>query len=139
MAEEHLLSMASQRPHLAEVVSGACVPVVDLACPDRAAVVAAIGGACCRTHGFFQLPAEEKAKLYSDDPARKIRLSTSFNVRKETVHNLRDYLRLHCHPIDQETMSIYGKEVRELGLRLYAAIPESLGLEPGYIIFPKIG
>jgi isopenicillin N synthase-like dioxygenase len=50
---------------------------------------------------FFRLPAEEKAKLYSDDPARKIRLSTSFNVRKETVHNWRDYLRLHCHPLDQ--------------------------------------
>ena len=50
---------------------------------------------------FFRLPAEEKAKLYSDDPAKKMRLSTSFNVRKETVHNWRDYLRLHCHPLDQ--------------------------------------
>jgi hypothetical protein len=50
---------------------------------------------------FFRLPPEEKAKLYSDDPARKMRLSTSFNVRKETVHNWRDYLRLHCHPLDQ--------------------------------------
>lgn len=48
---------------------------------------------------FFRLPAEEKAKLYSDDPAKKMRLSTSFNVRKETVHNWRDYLRLHCHPL----------------------------------------
>ncbi|RCV44047.1 hypothetical protein SETIT_9G342600v2 [Setaria italica] len=145
----------AQRPRLAEVVSGARIPVVDLTSPDRAAVVAAIGGAC-RTHGFFQvlnhgidagliaevmavareffrLPAEEKAKLYSDDPARKIRLSTSFNVRKETVHNWRDYLRLHCHPLDQETMSSYCKEVRELGFRLYAVISESLGLEPGYM------
>jgi hypothetical protein len=50
---------------------------------------------------FFRLPAEEKAKLYSDDPAKKMRLSTSFNVRKETVHNWRDYLRLHCHPLEQ--------------------------------------
>ncbi|CAN6324718.1 unnamed protein product [Urochloa humidicola] len=158
----------SQRPRLAEVVSGARIPVVDLACPDRAAVVAAIGDAC-RSHGFFQvlnhgiddgliagvmavareffrLPAEEKAKLYSDDPARKIRLSTSFNVRKETVHNWRDYLRLHCHPLDQfvpdwpsnppdfkETMSSCCKEVRELGFRLYAAISESLGLESSYM------
>ncbi|GJM91327.1 hypothetical protein PR202_ga07690 [Eleusine coracana subsp. coracana] len=113
----------SQRPRLAEVVAGARIPVVDLACPDRAAVVSAIGDAC-RSHGFFQvlnhgidavligevmavaraffrLPPEEKAKLYSDDPARKMRLSISFNVRKETVHNWRDYLRLHCHPLDQ--------------------------------------
>ncbi|XP_062200569.1 flavanone 3-dioxygenase 2-like isoform X2 [Phragmites australis] len=158
----------SQRPRLAEVVAGARIPVVDLACPDSAAVVSAIGAAC-RSHGFFQilnhgideglmaavmavardffrLPAEEKAKLYSDDPARKMRLSTSFNVRKETVHNWRDYLRLHCHPLDQfvpdwpsnppdfkEIMSAYCKEVRELGLRLYAAISESLGLEAGCI------
>ena len=49
---------------------------------------------------FFRLPAEEKAKLYSDDPGKKMRLSTSFNVRKETVHNWRDYLRLHCHPLE---------------------------------------
>jgi isopenicillin N synthase-like dioxygenase len=50
---------------------------------------------------FFRLSPEEKAKLYSDDPAKKMRLSTSFNVRKETVHNWRDYLRLHCHPLEQ--------------------------------------
>ena len=103
--------------------SDAQIPVVDLADPDPAAVVASIVEACT-THGFFQvlnhgvpveltdamlavayeffrLPAEEKAKLYSDDPAKKMRLSTSFNVRKETVHNWRDYLRLHCHPLEE--------------------------------------
>jgi isopenicillin N synthase-like dioxygenase len=52
-------------------------------------------------YDFFRLSPEEKAKLYSDDPAKKMRLSTSFNVRKETVHNWRDYLRLHCHPLEQ--------------------------------------
>lgn len=50
---------------------------------------------------FFRLPAEEKAKLYTDDPSKKVRLSTSFNVRKETVHNWRDYLRLHCYPLEE--------------------------------------
>lgn len=44
----------SERPRLAEVVADACIPVVDLASPDRAAVVSAIGAAC-RTHGFFQV------------------------------------------------------------------------------------
>jgi hypothetical protein len=38
----------SQRPRLAEAVTGARIPVVDLASPDRAAVVAAIGEACHR-------------------------------------------------------------------------------------------
>ncbi|XP_062216945.1 flavanone 3-dioxygenase 2-like isoform X2 [Phragmites australis] len=158
----------TQRPRLHEVVTDADIPVVDLASSDGAAVVAQIGAAC-RSHGFFQvlnhgipvelmlavievaqdffrLPAEEKAKLYSDDTAKKIRLSTSFNVRKETVHNWRDYLRLHCHPLEQyvsdwpanppsfrEIMSTYCSEVRELGFRLYAAISESLGLEEDYI------
>lgn len=111
----------AQRPRLADVLSDASIPVVDLANPDRAKLVSQVGAAC-RSHGFFQvlnhgvpveltlsvlavahdffrLPAEEKAKLYSDDPAKKIRLSTSFNVRKETVHNWRDYLRLHCYPL----------------------------------------
>ncbi|KAJ1267547.1 hypothetical protein BS78_07G064900 [Paspalum vaginatum] len=147
----------SQRPRLPEleVVSGARVPAVDLACPDRAAVTAAINDAC-RAHGFFQvlnhgvdarlmeaviamglkqefvrlLPAEEEkgSKQCTDDTAWKT--STSTNVRKETVRNWRDYLRLHCYPLDQfvldgpfrEIMSTYCKEVRELGTRLYAAM-----------------
>lgn len=50
---------------------------------------------------FFNLPLEEKLKLYSDDPSKTMRLSTSFNVNKEKVHNWRDYLRLHCYPLDK--------------------------------------
>ena len=50
---------------------------------------------------FFHLPESERLKCYSDDPKKAIRLSTSFNVRKETVHNWRDYLRLHCHPLEE--------------------------------------
>lgn len=54
-------------------------------------------------HEFFNLPVEEKMKLYSDDPAKTTRLSTSFNVNKESVHNWRDYLRLHCYPLHKYT------------------------------------
>ncbi|KAI8574234.1 hypothetical protein RHMOL_Rhmol01G0339100 [Rhododendron molle] len=36
-------------------------------------------------HEFFRLPAEEKMKLYSDDTAKSMRVSTSFNVKKETT------------------------------------------------------
>uniref|UniRef100_A0A7N0TBH7 Uncharacterized protein n=1 Tax=Kalanchoe fedtschenkoi TaxID=63787 RepID=A0A7N0TBH7_KALFE len=49
---------------------------------------------------FLVLPVGEKMKLYSDDPTRTMRLSTSFNVRKEEVHHWRDYLRLHCHSLE---------------------------------------
>ncbi|KAJ6677452.1 PROTEIN DOWNY MILDEW RESISTANCE 6 [Salix viminalis] len=97
-------------------------PVIDLGCEDRSQIVRQIGDACEHygffqviNHGvsleavekmlgvardFFSLPVEEKLKLYSDDPTKTMRLSTSFNVNKETVHNWRDYLRLHCYPLD---------------------------------------
>nr|CAB3488024.1 unnamed protein product [Digitaria exilis] len=120
---ESYIRPESDRPRLAEVTTDSNVPLIDLASPDKHRVIAEIGLAC-RTYGFFQvinhgieeellekmmavglqffrLPPEEKEKLYSDEPSKKIRLSTSFNVRKETVHNWRDYLRLHCHPLEE--------------------------------------
>lgn len=159
----------SERPRVAEVAQY-CedVPIIDLGCDDRHAVVKQIGDAC-RKYGFFQvinhgvkketvermvgvaheffgLPVEEKMKLYSDDPTKTTRLSTSFNISKEKVHNWRDYLRLHCHPLPKyvpdwpsnppsfkEVASSYCKEVRELGMRLQELISESLGLEKDYI------
>ncbi|KAL6651259.1 hypothetical protein ACP70R_010184 [Stipagrostis hirtigluma subsp. patula] len=165
---ESYIRPVCDRPRLAEVTADSNIPLIDLASPDKQRVIAEIGLAC-RTYGFFQvinhgiaeellekvmavgleffrLPPEEKAKLYSDDPSKKIRLSTSFNVRKETVHNWRDYLRLHCHPLEKfvpewpsnpesfkEVISTYCREVRQLGLRLLGAISLSLGLEEDYI------
>ncbi|URD86970.1 hypothetical protein MUK42_27439 [Musa troglodytarum] len=113
----------SQRPRLHEVVRDADIPTIDLGSLDVSRVIAQVGDAC-RSFGFFQvvnhgvpdelmlslmavaseffrLPPEEKAKHYSDDPAKKMRLSTSFNIRKETVRNWRDYLRLHCYPLEE--------------------------------------
>ncbi|KAK8583548.1 hypothetical protein V6N12_067815 [Hibiscus sabdariffa] len=111
----------SDRPRLSEVSECENVPVIDLGCPDRSHIVQQISLACTHygffqvinhgvskeavermlevAHGFFGLPVEEKLKLYSDDPSKTTRLSTSFNVKKETVHNWRDYLRLHCYPL----------------------------------------
>ncbi|KAL6882697.1 hypothetical protein ACP4OV_011387 [Aristida adscensionis] len=165
---ESYIRPESDRPRLAEVTADSNIPLVDLASPDKQRVIADIALAC-RTYGFFQvinhgiaeellgkvmavgleffrLPPEEKAKLYSDEPSKKIRLSTSFNIRKETVHNWRDYLRLHCHPLEEfvpewpsnpesfkEVISTYCREVRQLGLRLLGAISLSLGLEEDYI------
>lgn len=50
---------------------------------------------------FFHLPESERVKNYSDDPLKTMRLSTSFNVRTEKVASWRDYLRLHCHPVEE--------------------------------------
>ncbi|KAK1305183.1 hypothetical protein QJS10_CPB11g00548 [Acorus calamus] len=158
----------SERPRLTEVIVDDNIPLVDLGCPNRSVIVRQIGDACLSygffqvvNHGFsvelmesmmavakefFNLPPEEKKRHYSDDPSKKMRLSTSFNVRKETVHNWRDYLRLHCHPLEEfvqdwpsdppsfkEVVSSYCKEVRALGFRLLGMISESLGLEEDYI------
>ncbi|KAA3459977.1 protein DOWNY MILDEW RESISTANCE 6-like [Gossypium australe] len=111
----------SERPRLSEVSECEDVPVIDLGCEDRTHIIQQICRACMQygffqvinhgvsketvekmlqvAHDFFELPLEEKLKLYSDDPSKTMRLSTSFNVNKEKVHNWRDYLRLHCHPL----------------------------------------
>ncbi|WVZ86841.1 hypothetical protein U9M48_033565 [Paspalum notatum var. saurae] len=115
------------RPDLASVDndSGAGIPLIDLKKlngPERRQVVEAIGRACesdgffmVTNHGipagvvegmlrvareFFHLPESERLKCYSDDPKKAIRLSTSFNVRTEKVSNWRDFLRLHCYPLE---------------------------------------
>ncbi|KAK2406710.1 2-oxoglutarate (2OG) and Fe(II)-dependent oxygenase superfamily protein [Trifolium repens] len=95
---------------------------------------------------FFNLPESERMKNYSDDPLKTTRLSTSFNLKTEKVSNWRDYLRLHCHPLEdyvhewpsnppsfREDVAEYSKQLRKLALRLLEAISESLGLEKDYI------
>ncbi|XP_021909354.1 protein DOWNY MILDEW RESISTANCE 6 [Carica papaya] len=165
---ENYVRPESERPRLAEVSACQNVPVVDLGCDDRTQIIQQISDACkdfgffqVINHGvseetrdgmigvakeFFSLPMEEKMKIYSDDPAKTTRLSTSFNVKKEKVHNWRDYLRLHCHPLHKympewpssppsfkEVVSKYSIEVRELGLRIEELISESLGLDKDLI------
>ncbi|KAJ1703002.1 hypothetical protein LUZ63_002781 [Rhynchospora breviuscula] len=157
----------TQRPLFSEVITETKIPIIDLKSPvDQ--TISQIAHAC-QSYGFFQvvnhgipdelllkvmaiaieffrLPAEEKAKLYTDDPTKNVRLSTSFNVRRETVHNWRDYLRMHCYPLEKfmpewpskpdlfkEVISTYCKEVRQLGMKLLGAISLSLGLEEDYI------
>ncbi|KAM7268061.1 hypothetical protein ACFE04_010227 [Oxalis oulophora] len=158
----------SERPRLSEVSACENIPVIDLGCLDRSQIVKQVGDACLNygffqvinhgvsmeatekmirvAHEFFALPEEEKLKLFSDDPTKTMRLSTSFNVKKEKIHNWRDFLRLHCYPLDKyvpewpsnppsfkEIVSNYCTEVRELGFRLQELISESLDLEKDYI------
>ncbi|KAK3230404.1 hypothetical protein Dsin_002285 [Dipteronia sinensis] len=165
---ESYIRPESERPRLSEVSDCENVPIIDLGCEDRPSLVRQIGDACEKygffqvtNHGvgleavermmevaveFFEMPVEEKLKLYSDDPAKTMRLSTSFNVKKEKVHNWRDYLRLHCYPLEKyvpewpsnppqfkEIVRNYCMQVRELGFRLQELMSESLGLEKDHI------
>ncbi|XP_051138391.1 protein DOWNY MILDEW RESISTANCE 6-like [Andrographis paniculata] len=153
-----------QRPKLSQIPDYLDPPFVDLSCPDKNSIVRQVADAC-REFGFFQvinhgvrtevmekmvgvakeffdLPEDEKMKLYSNDPAKATRLSTSSNLAKEEIHNWRDYLRLHCYPLEdyvhqwplnppsfKDVASIYCTEVRDLGTRLQEVISESLGLD----------
>ncbi|ONK54942.1 uncharacterized protein A4U43_UnF9460 [Asparagus officinalis] len=147
------------------------IPVIDLdeiSGPNRSKVVKEIGFACksngffqIKNHGvpekliseilrvakeFFNLPESERMKNYSNNPLKTTRLSTSFNVSAEKISNWRDFLRLHCYPLEdfvhewpsnpsdfREVVGEYCKKVRELTLILLEAISESLGLEKDYI------
>ncbi|KAF8379828.1 hypothetical protein HHK36_029277 [Tetracentron sinense] len=162
----------SERPNLLDVQwSDGSIPVIDLkglSGPNRSDIIKEIGQACQNdgffqviNHGipeaviknmlqvskeFFQLPESERLKNYSDDPSKSTRLSTSFNVKTEKVSNWRDFLRLHCYPLEdyvhewpsnppsfREDVAEYCNKTRGLVLRLLEAISESLGLERDYI------
>ncbi|OIW02362.1 hypothetical protein TanjilG_08509 [Lupinus angustifolius] len=95
---------------------------------------------------FFDLAESERLKNYSEDSSKTTRLSTSFNVKTEKVSNWRDFLRLHCHPLEdyvkewptnppsfREDVAEYSRNMRRLSMTLVEAISESLGLEKDYI------
>ncbi|KAL3742802.1 hypothetical protein ACJRO7_018158 [Eucalyptus globulus] len=163
----------ADRPNLTEVEASdaSTIPLIDLQGlfgPNRDDIIRQIGKACQRdgffqikNHGipeevvqaimniageFFRLPESERLKNYSDDPSKSTRLSTSFNIKTEKVSNWRDFLRLHCYPLEEymhewptnppsfrKEVGEYCTRVRELALKLLEAISESLGLEREYI------
>ncbi|KAH9715120.1 Fe2OG dioxygenase domain-containing protein [Citrus sinensis] len=101
---------------------------------------------------FFKLPERERLKIFSDDPLKPTRLSTSFNVKTEKASNRRDFLRLHCYPLQdyvhdwplnppsfREDVGDYCTSVRGLVLRLIEAISESLRLPSDYIDKEALG
>jgi len=95
---------------------------------------------------FFEMPVEDRACLYSENPRQLVRLSTSTNVSKEKVHDWKDYLRHPCHPLEEvigswpqkpaayrEVAGKYALEMRALCLKLLTAISEALELESDYL------
>ncbi|XWS46962.1 hypothetical protein CRYUN_Cryun14cG0112800 [Craigia yunnanensis] len=95
---------------------------------------------------FFEMPAEDKASLYSEDLQKRCRLYTSgLYYSKEKVHLWRDSLRHLCHPLEEcmkfwpekptsyrEVVATYSVEAKKLGLRILELLSEGLGLESGY-------
>ncbi|KAK9013430.1 hypothetical protein V6N11_041438 [Hibiscus sabdariffa] len=95
---------------------------------------------------FFEMPAEDKAMLYSQDPKQSCRLLTSSaNYDREKVHQWRDNLRHPCHPLEdciklwpekpiryREVVAKFSIETKKLGLRILELVGEGLRLESGY-------
>ncbi|MBA0709892.1 hypothetical protein Golax_024910 [Gossypium laxum] len=95
---------------------------------------------------FFELPAEDKAGIYSEDLKRPCRLYTSSpNFNREKVHLWRDSLRHPCHPLKEcikiwpqkptryrEIVAAYSIEAKKLGLRILELLSEGFGLGSGF-------
>ncbi|BAT95338.1 Protein DOWNY MILDEW RESISTANCE 6 [Vigna angularis] len=95
---------------------------------------------------LFEMPAEEKQKLCSDDPSKTCKMFTSsVNYATEKVHLWRDNFRHPCHPLEQwqhlwpenptryrECVGSFSVEVKKLASRILSLISEGLGLECGY-------
>lgn len=51
---------------------------------------------------FFEMPAEYKSSVYSEDLTKSCRLCTStVHYNDEKIHYWRDILRHPCHPLDE--------------------------------------
>ncbi|XVE72954.1 hypothetical protein DITRI_Ditri11bG0079000 [Diplodiscus trichospermus] len=95
---------------------------------------------------FFEMPAVDKAHIYSEDPKKPCRLYTSRpDNDTERVHLWRDCLKHPCHPLEEcikiwpekptryrDTVAAYSIEAKKLGLRILELVAEGLGLESGY-------
>ncbi|XP_058077926.1 protein DMR6-LIKE OXYGENASE 2-like [Magnolia sinica] len=143
------------------------IPVIDLGGSDQAEVIEQILRAC-EEYGFFQLvnhgvpeksindmmgvameffemPVEERAKLYSEDPSQVVRVKASIRYDNEDVHYWRENLRHPSHPVEKfinlwpekpsryrDVAATYSVEVRGVALRILELICEGLGLERDY-------
>ncbi|XP_057836586.2 protein DMR6-LIKE OXYGENASE 1 [Cryptomeria japonica] len=160
-----------ERPDISQVCDSYKFPVIDLRDldgPHRIKVVNEIRRACEEdgffkiiNHGvpetvmksmmdiareFFEMPVEDRACLYSENPWQAARVSTSFNVTEDKFYNWKDSLRHLCNPVEEfinswpekpalyrEVAGKYSKEIRVLVLRLLAAISEALGQDSDYL------
>ncbi|KAJ0095360.1 hypothetical protein Patl1_17039 [Pistacia atlantica] len=95
---------------------------------------------------FFEMPAEDKSSVYSEDLSKSCRLCTStVHYDDEKIHYWRDILRHPCHPLEEwikqwpekptryrEVVGAYSIESKKLGSMILELISEGLGLETSY-------
>ncbi|KAJ1443654.1 Oxoglutarate/iron-dependent dioxygenase [Sesbania bispinosa] len=95
---------------------------------------------------FFNLPNDEKMRLFSDDVHSPVRYGTSLNQARDEVFCWRDFIKHYSHPISdwihmwpsnppsyREKMGKYAKAMQVLQCQLMEIIFESLGLNHSYL------
>lgn len=95
---------------------------------------------------FFDLPADEKMHLVSDNFQEPVRYGTSINHSTDRVHYWRDFIKHYSHPLSnwinlwpsnppcyKEKVGKYAEATHVLHKQLIEAISESLGLEKNYL------
>uniref|UniRef100_A0AAU7NIR9 Flavonol synthase n=1 Tax=Saraca asoca TaxID=1073321 RepID=A0AAU7NIR9_9FABA len=95
---------------------------------------------------FFNLPKEEKMRLFSDDVHKPVRYGTSVNHVRDEVYCWRDFIKHYSHPLSdwihmwpsnpsryKEKMGNYSMAVEELQRKLMEVIFNSLGINPNYL------
>ncbi|MED6182765.1 hypothetical protein PIB30_031767 [Stylosanthes scabra] len=95
---------------------------------------------------FFNLPHEEKMRLFSDDVHMPVRYGTSLNHARDEIYCWRDFIKHYSHPLSdwihlwpsnpptyRKNMGSYVEAVQNLQNKLMGMIFESLGLNPSYL------
>ncbi|XAR65121.1 Flavanone 3-dioxygenase [Bertholletia excelsa] len=154
-----------KRPLLSQVPSLSSIPIIDMA-ENEMVLVKKVSKACeefgffqvvnhgvpeelCRRmmaaiEEFFQLPPEERARLFSDDKTRPVRVS-NYHLKVEgqdRVTMWSEHLSHRWHPREdftaflpgnppqyREVMAEYAKEIGALTSRVLSLISQGLGLD----------
>ncbi|KAI4356622.1 hypothetical protein L6164_000631 [Bauhinia variegata] len=95
---------------------------------------------------FFDLPNEEKMRLFSGDVHKPVRYGTSLNHTRDEVYCWRDFIKHYSHPISdwiqmwpanptcyRKKMGKHSMAIQGLQKQLLRVIFESLGLNPEFL------
>ncbi|KAF1899340.1 hypothetical protein Lal_00019468 [Lupinus albus] len=92
---------------------------------------------------FFDLPTEERMKLFSSDVLKPVRYGTSFKDDVEKLQFWRVFLKHYANPLNdwihmwpenppdyREKMGKFSEEVMKLGIEIMTTLVEILGINP---------
>nr|WOJ51788.1 Fe(II)/2-oxoglutarate-dependent dioxygenase 4 [Phlegmariurus tetrastichus] len=132
---------AEGRPQVLQAISNACEEWGFFQITNHGVPDSTIERMWQVTREFFDMPAEDKLKYYSDDVTKPTRMGTSFNPTKETTLHWRDYFHQICNPLPdvietwpdkpesyREISLEYSQAMKSLSEQLLEALAEALGL-----------